>query len=120
LEGGASGYVLKTNAARVLAKAISSIMAGEIFLCDDSLAVLRQASQSSAAPEAPGIFILSRREQEVLKRIAYGQATKSIAFDLGLSPKTVETHRQHIMAKLRLDNVADLTRYSIRHGLTPL
>jgi len=56
----------------------------------------------------------------VLQLIAEGQSTKEIAFDLCVSGKTVETHRQQIMRKLNLHNVAELTRYAIREGITPL
>jgi DNA-binding NarL/FixJ family response regulator len=64
--------------------------------------------------------LLSNREREVLQLIAEGQSTKEIAFALGVSGKTVETHRQQIMRKLNLHNVAGLTRYAIREGITHL
>jgi DNA-binding NarL/FixJ family response regulator len=118
---GACGYLIKTSAAQKLHEAIRSVMTGNIFLCDDAAAALRRAEQTGpAAPEPPGLAILSRREQEVLKLIAEGRTTKAIALEMKISPKTVETHRQHIMGKLRLDNVAGLTYYAIRHGLRPV
>jgi len=64
--------------------------------------------------------ILSKREREVLQLIAEGNNTKEIAYQLDLSIKTIETHRQQIMRKLNLQSVAALTRYAIREGLSPL
>jgi DNA-binding NarL/FixJ family response regulator len=63
---------------------------------------------------------LSSREREVLQLISEGKSTKDIAFTLDISPKTVETHRRQIMQKLKLTNVAELTRYAIREGITSL
>ena len=64
--------------------------------------------------------VLSVREREVLQLLAEGKSTKQIGDLLNVSTKTVETHRQHIMDKLQLRTVAELTRYAIREGLTPL
>ena len=69
---------------------------------------------------APTVSLPSSREREVLQLIAEGKGTKEIAYTLGVSVKTVETHRQQIMKKLNLHSVAELTRYAIREGLTPL
>jgi DNA-binding NarL/FixJ family response regulator len=63
---------------------------------------------------------LSPRELEVIRLISVGKNSKEIAFDLDISPKTVETHRCRIMEKLKLSNVADLTRYAIREGISYL
>jgi two-component system, NarL family, response regulator NreC len=121
LEAGATGCLLKSNAASRLQSAIGQVLKGHRFLCEDSAAALQQAESSdSRTGPAPGPAILSRRETEVLKCLAYGQTTKAIALQLAVSPKTVETHRSHILQKLRLNNVAALTRYAIQHGLTPV
>lgn len=77
----------------------------------------RAGPDAPLADEPPGPAILSAREREVLRCLAQGENTKSIGLLLLISPKTVETHRQHIMRKLGIDNVARLTRYAIRHGL---
>jgi len=63
---------------------------------------------------------LTVREREILQRIAEGHSAKEIAANLGLSQKTVETHRQRIMEKLDLYSVAELTKYAVREGLTSL
>ena len=64
--------------------------------------------------------MLSAREREVLQLLAEGRSTKEIAARLSISVKTVETHRKQIMDKLGLHSVAELTKYAIREGLTPL
>jgi DNA-binding NarL/FixJ family response regulator len=63
---------------------------------------------------------LSSREREILKLITEGENTKEVAFYLAISPKTVESHRLNIMQKLKLSNVAELTRYAIREGIISL
>ena len=62
---------------------------------------------------------LTPRQREVLRRIAEGRSTKEIAFDLGLSVKTVETHRAQIMERVGIRDVAGLVRYAMRTGLVP-
>jgi len=64
--------------------------------------------------------LLSLREKGILQLLAEGHNTKQIADKLDVSIKTVETHRQHIMAKLNINNIAELTKYAIREGLTTL
>jgi len=64
------------------------------------------------------IMQLSPRQREVLQLIAEGRSTKEIAFDLGVSVKTVETHRRQMMDKLNLHSVAQLTKYAVREGIT--
>jgi len=64
--------------------------------------------------------ILTPREREVLQLIAEGRSTAQIAAGLGISAKTVETHRQHIMDKLNIRGIADLTRYALNEGITHL
>jgi DNA-binding NarL/FixJ family response regulator len=120
LRAGATGFLAKSNSAELLAHAVRAVLAGQVFLCPDARSALRRAEPPRAAGGAPpGPAVLSSREREVLRHIALGQNTKSIAFSLGISPKTVETHRQHILRKLRLQSVADLTRYAISHGMVP-
>ena len=63
---------------------------------------------------------LSDREKEVLRLLAEGKAMKEVAAELGLSTKTIETHRKHIMAKLPIESMAELTKYAIRHSMTTL
>ena len=64
--------------------------------------------------------LLSAREREVLQLLSEGKSTREIGDKLNVSAKTVETHRQHLMDKLNMHTVAELTKYAIREGLTPL
>lgn len=119
LEAGASGFVAKTNSAVTLPEALRVVLSGGVFLCPEAQAALQRSEQHGVAgSELPGPAILSTREREVLRYLAHGENTKTIAALLQISPKTVETHRQHILRKLGTNNVAALARYAIRHGLT--
>ena len=64
--------------------------------------------------------MLTAREREVLQLIAEGKNTKEVAWQLGISPRTVDVHRKNMMDKLSIDSVAELTRYAIREGLVAL
>jgi DNA-binding NarL/FixJ family response regulator len=120
LAAGACGFVAKTRSGICLSQAVQTVLLGHQFLCEDSQAALQRAErQAGSSSEVPGPSVLSWREREVLRCLAHGENTKSIAVILQISPKTVETHRQHIMRKLRTNSVAALTRYAVRHGLTP-
>ena len=121
LEAGASGYVIKDAAFEELARAIRAVVDGRTFLCPAVAGVvvgdyLNRRAAGEPAPARP----LTPREREVLQLLAEGSATKQIAARLGVSVKTVETHRSRIMAKLNIRSVAELTKYAIREGLTSL
>ena len=73
-------------------------------------------ARRSPAADSP----LSARERDVLRAMAEGHSTKEVAFRLGMSVKTAETHRRQIMEKLDLHSVAELTKYAVREGLTTL
>jgi DNA-binding NarL/FixJ family response regulator len=118
LRAGASGYVLKTAANRDLVKACRASMRGEAFLYPGAVTALirdylERARSGDAAPEDP----LTPRELEVVKLIAEGYTSDEIAEALVISRKTVDHHRGHILEKLGMRNVAELTRYAIRRGL---
>jgi DNA-binding NarL/FixJ family response regulator len=118
LRAGAAAYLIKDSATSELELALRSVMRGETYL---SPAISRQVVEGyvqrvGAAAEDP----LTPRQREVLKRIAEGRTTKEIAFDLGLSVKTVETHRAQVMDRLGIRDVAGLVRYAMRTGLVPL
>ena len=121
LQAGASGYILKDCAAEELTRAIRTVMADQLYVspCVAGTIVkdyLRQLSGTHVDSDPT----LTRREREVLQLIAEGASTSHIANELHLSVKTVETHRKHIMDKLGLRSVAELTKYAIREGLTVL
>lgn len=121
LKAGASGYLLKDCAFEELARAIQTVLSGRVYLSpqitdvvvDDYVKVTSERDRSALSS-------LSPREREVLQLLAEGKKTKEIAFDLSLSVKTIETHRQRIMEKLDIHTVAELTKFAIREGLTSL
>lgn len=122
LRAGAKGYIQKMSAFKTLVGAIRSVQEKNGFL-DPIITgiVLRDYIAHLNEPgDSHGQSSLSSREREVLQLIAEGKNTKEIAFTLDISTKTVETHRRQIMQKLDLGNVADLTRYAIREGITSL
>lgn len=121
LRAGASGYVVKSARIEEVVQAIRAVAAGKTYLSSEIAGqIVENFVRSGAAePDAPG-SVLSDREKEVLQLVAEGRTTRGIASTLHVSVKTVETHRRSIMRKLDLHNVAQLTKYAIRQGLTPL
>jgi DNA-binding NarL/FixJ family response regulator len=118
LRAGAMGYLKKGNAARELLPAIDTVSHGEIYLDGPhSQYVIDAFRQSNGNNHQNVIGRLTTREREVLQMIGEGKSSKSIALLLSLSLKTVETHRQNIMKKLNLHNVAGLVKMAIRAGL---
>jgi DNA-binding NarL/FixJ family response regulator len=114
LRCGVKGYVLKGQAARDLVHAIRRVVAGDVYL---SPGVAGALARAYSAPDLPAAT-LSLRERQVLQLIAEGDSTKRIAVRLGISAKTVETHRTKLMQKLDIHDTASLVRYAIRRGLT--
>jgi DNA-binding NarL/FixJ family response regulator len=118
---GASGYLLKDCDFNEVLAAIRAVTAGETYLCPQVATVLRNDYlQRIAQTDIPTSPALSPREREVLQLMAEGKSTKEIAFTFNLSVKTVEVHRQRVMDKLDIHTIAELTKYAIREGLTPL
>jgi two-component system response regulator NreC len=115
MQAGAVGYVLKTQAALDIVQAIRDVVQGGIYLSPRvSRAVVQAHLARSDLPPAP----MTSREREILQLIAEGETTKEIASRLGLSVKTVESHRINLMRKLDIHETATLVRYAIRRGLT--
>jgi two-component system response regulator NreC len=112
---GASGYVLKEAADTEVVTAIREVAAGGRYVHPELGARLIAAEADAArqAEEDP----LSDREREVLRLLALGYTNQEIAKQLFISVRTAETHRAHVMQKLRLASRADLVRYAIAHGL---
>ncbi len=122
LKAGASGYLVKKAAPEELVSAIHAISRGNSFLSPSvSKSVIKKFLQVAGAEAGlEKSSLLTEREREVLQLIAEGHSTRKIAEMLFISVKTVEAHRSHIMEKLDLHNVADLTRYAIRTGIISL
>jgi DNA-binding NarL/FixJ family response regulator len=120
MEAGASSYLLKDCAGDELLKAIRVVNDGGKYLGQQIAPVVVQDYVRSLRERDDFQKDLSPREREVLQLISEGHSTKEAAFKLNVSAKTVETHRRNIMEKLKIDNVADLTKYAIREGITDL
>ena len=120
LRAGAAGYLLKCCCFEELVQAVRLVVAGQTYVsqslghrrADGKTGVSRHEAAFSPAT-------LTGREREVLQLIAQSYSTKEIADRLLLSPKTVSSHRTHILEKLNLTTVAALTRYAVRENLTP-
>lgn len=120
LRAGADGFVLKNNGAAELLLAMRTVLSGRNYLCAEISTVVVHELQRQVDLRRDAGLALSPREMEVLKQIADGYSTKEIAFTLGVSGKTVETHRTNLMTKLGVNSVAELTKYALREGLTTL
>lgn len=114
LDAGFSGYVLKSQAAAQLVRAIQEVSRGSVYL---SPGVSRVVVDASRHRTKMGEDPLTDREREVLQLVAEGKTTKQIAKLLGVSAKTAESHRTRIMTKLKIHEIAGLVRYAIRQGL---
>ena len=117
---GAAGFLLKQTSSHVLAKAIREVQKGNTFFSPTISKRINDGSQSSV--KRAGTFKrknnrLSSREVEVLQLIAEGKPNKQVAAELGVSFKTVDKHRQHLMGKLNIHDIAGLTRYAIAEGI---
>jgi len=116
---GAAGYLLKHTAADELLKAIRQVHDGNAYFSPAIAQSLREQCRETVerGPAPVERITLTSREAEVLQLIAEGFANKQIAGELGISVKTVEKHRQQVMNKLKIHDIARLTRYAVRNGL---
>jgi len=120
LGAGASGYVPKRAAPNDLISAIHAVQRGGVFLFPSVARLLvsdylQRAEQTGTSGR--GFDVLTEREREVLTRIAQGRSNQEIAGELVISIKTVNRHRENIMAKLKLHSRVELVRYAIEKGL---
>jgi len=118
-EAGVSGYLIKQTASNDLVKAIREVKKGNAFFSPTIAKRLRDQCREAFANGQPvkKSIELTSREAEVLQLIAEGFSNKQIAAELCISIKTVEKHRQQVMNKLNIHDVAGLTRYAISKGL---
>jgi DNA-binding NarL/FixJ family response regulator len=120
LRAGVAGYLLKDSFADELPVLIRAVLRGETYLSPGISKQVVEALRSRMSPETAEPSLpdpLTARQREILQLVAEGQSTKEIAATLGLSVKTVETHRTQIMNRLQIRDVAGLVRYAIRAGL---
>jgi DNA-binding NarL/FixJ family response regulator len=117
---GAAGYLLKQTSAHLLSKAVREVNKGNIFFGPFIAKRLREPEQKlldrAGLPKSRNARLTSR-EMEVLQLIAEGKANKETSAELGISIKTVEKHRDHLMQKLNIHDTAGLTRYAISAGI---
>ena len=118
MKAGASGYVVKDCGIEELLNAIQTVYDGKSYLCSEMAGVLIESYVSEDNNKPGGN--LTEREREVLQCIADGMSTKQVADFLEVSAKTVETHRRQIMRKLGIFNIAQLTKFAVREGLSSL
>jgi DNA-binding NarL/FixJ family response regulator len=119
VQSGAQGYVLKDAPTEELVRAIETIHGGQVYFSAEVARValnqfVRGKTDAANTPQ------LTNREREVLAQIADGLSNKEIAGQLGVGVRTVETHRERIMRKLDIHNVAGLTKFAIAKGLVSL
>jgi len=117
---GARGYVLKSDAALYLIEAVKSLAVGKPFFTPRiSEAILHTlvTAGDPAKPEASAAGPLSSREREILQLLAENKSNKEIATRLGISVRTVETHRRSVMQKLNANSIVELVHYAIRNGI---
>ena len=117
LQAGAAGYVIKRVVANELVRAIRTVASGGTYV-DPLLAasLLRRAARSSPSEPTALTDPLSDREEEVLRRVAWGESNREIATNLGISTKTVETYRTRIADKLGLKSRTEIVRYAVHRG----
>ena len=120
IAAGVFGFLEKQSSAEILATAIHEVYKGKPFF---SPSIAKRLSQRKDQPrDRDGLLLangtrLTSRESEVLQLVAEGSANKQVASELGISIKTVEKHRQHLMDKLNIHDTAGLTRYAIATGV---
>jgi len=121
LSAGATAFIPKTSKAKELIKAIHAVSQGESYVTPglDSPLHTTASKQDTPSDDIP-LTTLSSRENQILALIADGYETDEIGRKLGISGKTVASHRQHLMTKLDIDTVAGLTKYAIREGISSI
>jgi DNA-binding NarL/FixJ family response regulator len=114
LAAGAMGYVMKQEPQETVMAAIRRVLKGEVYVSEQIASkMLRNLSGARATAETSPLQRLSDREIQIFRLIGEGRTVKDIAESLFLSPKTVETHKEHIKQKLNLQSSNDLRRYAI-------
>lgn len=121
LRNGATGYVLKDASCADLIHAVREVMAGRRYLSPPLSERAIDAYREKAKGVAWGRYdMLTAREREILQLVAEGHTNNEIAKRLGISPRTAETHRTHLMRKLQLRTHTDLIKYAIEQRIIPL
>jgi DNA-binding NarL/FixJ family response regulator len=117
VRAGAHGYLLKDAAATELRTAIRAVCRGESYFSPPVASRLREALRGEHETHAGSLAQLTGRERDVLLGVVRGRTNKEIAGELGISHRTVETHRESLMRKLQIRTVAELTRFALGAGI---
>lgn len=118
IRAGAAGFVVKSATSEDMESAIKTVLAGGVYLSPEFLGSLGTGAMRQGVPDKQG-KILSPRQAEILKLLALGLTAKAIAFELKISAKTVDVHKQLIMKRLGETSTTGLVKYAIRTGLVP-
>jgi|ERR1700677_413679 len=110
-----SGFVDKSDSLESLREAIAVVSAGGSYFTANASGFLKESRMASGIESN-----LTDREREVLQLVAEGRSSKEISKRLGVSGKTVENHRAHLMRKIDVHDIASLTRYAVRHGIVTI
>jgi DNA-binding NarL/FixJ family response regulator len=118
LAAGARGYVLKSDAGRILVRAVEALLEGQTFFTSKVARLVLEGYLRGGSVEAHDTGpILSAREREIVQLLAEGASNKDVARALGISVKTAETHRSNIMRKMQFASLSDLVKYAVRNKI---
>lgn len=122
IDAGAMGYVMKHCSYNELVSAIRKVMSNQIYMSAELVGIVVEKYRNRhLIKQQPDAFsLLTPRERELVQLFSEGYSTNQIAVRLSVSTKTVATHRQHILQKLGINGIAELTRYALREGLSTL
>jgi DNA-binding NarL/FixJ family response regulator len=118
LAAGARGYVLKSDAGRILVRAVEALLDGQTFFTSKVARLVLEGYLRGGGAEAQETAqTLSAREREIVQLLAEGASNKEVARALGISVKTAETHRSNIMRKMQFASLSDLVKYAVRNKI---
>lgn len=117
VRAGATGYLVKNESSKALIDAVEAVHQGRRYLSPEAAAGLMDRVMDPGATGSSPLAALTRREREILQRLAEGRSAKEVAGDLGISMRTAESHRANLMRKLGVHKTAGLVRLAIREGL---
>lgn len=115
MQAGAMGYILKKHGAKELIKAIKEVHADNQYLCNDTIGILIEGEKVRSTSER--VADLTEREQQVLQLICKEHINREIAEDLGISVRTVDSHRRNLMQKTGAKNTVGLVKFAIKNDL---
>jgi DNA-binding NarL/FixJ family response regulator len=120
IDAGVVAYIIKSGAAKDLIQAIRTASRGRLYFSQEIMGVADRIASDGRATGEYSTRPLSQREREILQLVAEGKSSKEIAASLGIGETTVKTHRNNIMSKLNVRDIAGLTRQAIKLKLVPI